>query len=99
MRFSERMLPLLAELSHELLAAGFYAAVENVSNVLTAMQSGRWDELPDDERLIWLQRLRGLLGVRGVGDVGFESPTLDRINALLDAQSEGVRRKLDRARP
>lgn len=94
MTFAERIMPRLVALAHELLDAGFFGVVESIMNLMGALQSGRWEDLPAEEQHFWLLRLRDLLGVRGVGDTGFESQTLNGVIDLLHAQMKAIQRRM-----
>jgi len=68
MTFEQRMIPPLVGLAHKLLDAGLFGYIEPIGNFLVAVKSGRWRQLPDDEKNYWLDRLGTTLGPRGLGD-------------------------------
>ena len=64
MAISSKFEASLVEISHRLLDDDLYPGVESLANLLTALRSGRWDQLPDDEKLHWVRQLAGLLGAQ-----------------------------------
>jgi hypothetical protein len=94
MTFEERIVPPLTRLSHKLLDAGLFGYLENVANFMVAITSGRWSQLPDDEQLMWLDRLSGLLGARGLMDSwDMTDPDLSECHTILDGQIRALKKR------
>jgi len=93
MKFDERITKPMKRLSHSLVEAGYFGTLENVANFMVAISSGRWNQLPNDEQLMWLKRLSGLLGARGLMDSwdGNDSD-LSQCHSILDAQIKALER-------
>lgn len=95
MKFNEHISPPLIRLSHKLIDAGLFGYVESISNFMVAIKSGRWEELPVDEQLMWLNRLSGLLGARALMDTwDLKDKDLSECHTILDAQIKALERKL-----
>jgi hypothetical protein len=96
MTFTDRISPLLVALAHELLDRRLFASVEELANFLKALNSGRWQQLPADEQLFWVKRLKDRLGGRdGLSDLlGYEHPVLSEGMAVLLAQEKALARAL-----
>jgi hypothetical protein len=59
--FADKLAPLLVTLSHQLLDEGQFHYVESFANLLAALRSGRWNQLPGDEQIYWLEKLESRL--------------------------------------
>lgn len=96
MTFKDRISPILVALAHELLDRGLFANVEDLANFLTSLSSGRWEQLPADEQLFWVKRLKDRLGGRdGLSDLlGYEHPVLSEGMNVLLAQEKALARAL-----
>lgn len=95
MTFEEKVLPPLSRLCHKLIDAQQFVYVESLANFLNALSSGRWRDLPTDEKLFWVQRLQGILGVRALGDT-WDLSDSDREMSLsiLEAELNSLNRML-----
>ncbi len=94
MTFQDRITPPLTRLSHKLLDAGLFAYLENIANFMVAVKSGQWNRLPDDEQLMWLQRLDGLLGARGLMDSwDLKDADLAECHDVIDAQLKALEKR------
>lgn len=93
MTFEEHITPPLSRLAHKLIDKGYFGHLESIANFLGALADGRWRQLPDDERIVWLQRLRGLLGIRALGEQwDWDDPDLNACTILVDAEIDGLNR-------
>lgn len=86
----------MVELAHRLLDARRFASVEGFSAFLDAVKSGRWNTLPDRDRLHWIRMLSTSLGAQH-GLASFpewkDSDLLERVRGLVAAYE----RSLDKA--
>jgi len=88
----------MQRLAQKLAGMGMFSALENISNFMAAVQSGRWDQLPAEEQRHWLTLLRGLLGIRALGDNERLSSDQDLSDCwtIIDAQLTAVERRISR---
>lgn len=91
--FEQKMIPLLITLAHKLLDTGLFGYIEPIGNFLVALKSGRWRQLPDEEKIYWLERAGGTFGPRGLGDSwDMNDPDYKTITALIQNELKALRR-------
>lgn len=97
MTFKERIQPILVALAHELLDRGLFADSEALANVLKALSSGRWEQLPTEEQLFWVKRLRDRLAGRDslIDVLGYEHVLLGEGISILAVQEKALTRGVD----
>ena len=94
MRFEERISPPLSRLSHKLIDSGLFGYLEDVVNFMVALTSDRWNQIPDDEQLMWLKRLSGLLGARGLMDSWhLDDADLLECHNIIDEQIKALEKR------
>jgi hypothetical protein len=88
----------MVELMHKLLDDRQFGFVQGFSNFLYALKSGRWDQLPNDERLHWIKGLSSSLGQRD-GLASFpqweKSELLRRVSDLVYTYQRGLEKQLE----
>ncbi len=95
MKFNDRISPPLISLSHKLIDAEWFSYVESISNFMVAIKSGRWEQLPVDEQLLWLERLSELLGARALMDSwDLNDKDVQECHFILDAQIKALKKKI-----
>ena len=94
MTFEERLTLGLVSLAHESLDRELYAYVEDFANFLKALKSGRWQQLPSDEQILWVRRLKTRLGGRDglVEWLGYKHAGLDECMTILSALEKALER-------
>lgn len=95
MKFNDRISPPLIRLSHKLIDAERFNYLESISNFMVAIKSRRWEQLPVDEQLMWLESLSSLLGVRALMDSwDLNDKDVLECHDILDAQIKALKKKL-----
>ena len=88
----------MVELMHKLLDDRQFGFVEGFSNFLYALKSGRWEQLPNDERLHWIKSLSSSLGQRD-GLASFpqweDRELLQRVSELVCNYQRGLEKQLE----
>lgn len=91
--FEQKMIPPLVGLSHKLLETGLFGYIESIGNFLVALKSGRWRQLPDEEKIYWLERAESTFGPRGLGDSwDVNDPYYKTITTLIYNELKALRR-------
>lgn len=87
------MIPPLVGLAHKLLDSDLFGYIEPIGNFLVALKSGRWRQLPDEEKIYWLERAESTFGPRGLGDSwDMNDPGYKTITALIYSELKALRR-------
>jgi hypothetical protein len=92
--FSDQMIRPLDELAGQVLRLKQYGRLHLVAELLAVFSSGAWDRLEEEEKKVFLGKLRSDFHVRAWDDWEFSADSaLSRISALIAAESKGIERK------
>lgn len=91
------IIPPLSRLTKKCLDLHLYGFGESFCNLLVAVDSGRWDNLPDEEQAFWLERLANLIHTRGLGEtIDWADPDYRLVQQMVEGYRTAMRRKAGR---
>jgi hypothetical protein len=86
----QTLVPPLSRLAKKCIDRRLFTYAESFCNILAAAESGRWNELPRDEQLHWLQKLESLVHVRGLGEsFDLDDPDYQQVYELVSGLIKG----------
>ena len=89
-----RLLDVFKRLAIRCLELDLPGYAENFCNLLVAVRSGRWQQLSESEREMWLGKVADLLHAKALGDSipDVREPAYVEAVALIDALRKATRR-------
>jgi hypothetical protein len=96
MKLKERLLDLLKNHMHKLIDGNDFGLLESMANFSKALHTDKWENLPYDEQMFWLEKIHGIYSyfIRD-GDPEFsDNPDINKILEIIGWEIKALKRKL-----